>query len=175
MDVSQWPDCQPLRHLAVQAVDKASVILSGRPGLLQFSALAPDLFRLRATRSEAFAPDYSWALAKRDWPLVAARVHQNRTQVTLMTPQAAFQVHLPTGSWLLKVAGAVSVASAPDGNGFEKESSAARISLKIADEEAIFGLGESTGTFNKRGLIREFWNMDVLGHAPGMHPALRSL
>ena len=41
--------------------------------------------------------------------------------------------------------------------------------------EKIFGLGEMSGPLDKRGLVREFWNIDVLGHASCIHPSLKSL
>ncbi|NBV23704.1 MAG: hypothetical protein EBS05_17510, partial [Proteobacteria bacterium] len=50
-----------------------------------------------------------------------------------------------------------------------------QLTLQLAGGERIFGLGASTGPLNKRGLIREFWNADVLGQASCMHPGLRNL
>jgi len=38
--------------------------------------------------------------------------------------------------------------------------------LQLAEGDGLFGRGETSGTFNKRGLIREFWNIDVLVYLP---------
>jgi alpha-glucosidase len=69
--------------------------------------------------------------------------------------------------------GLVLFASHAGGTGFAGPAAVVRLALQ--EEEAIFGLGESTGTFNKRGLIRQFWNIDVGGHADAVHPVLQNM
>lgn len=51
----------------------------------------------------------------------------------------------------------------------------ARVTLDLAPEDSVFGLGETTGQFNRHGVVRDFWNIDVLGHAPAIHAGLRQL
>jgi alpha-glucosidase len=50
-----------------------------------------------------------------------------------------------------------------------------QLALTLAEGECLFGLGETTGSFNKRGLTREFWNSDALAHASAIHPGLQRL
>ncbi|PAW91473.1 MAG: alpha-glucosidase [Pedosphaera sp. Tous-C6FEB] len=93
-------------------------------------------------------------------------------RTTLATTAGKFSINRRTGAWTLHDSGGLevfrcsqlSLADAPP-----------QLTLQLAEGEAIFGLGESTGPFNKRGLIREFWNADVLGHASCIHPSLRNL
>ncbi len=47
--------------------------------------------------------------------------------------------------------------------------------LDLVEDESFFGLGETAGAFNRRGAVREFWNIDVLGHTTAIHPGLKQL
>ncbi|MBN8249038.1 MAG: glycoside hydrolase family 31 protein, partial [Verrucomicrobia bacterium] len=84
------------------------------------------------------------------------------------------RIALATGAWELADTGGLTVFTAPAGStAFAGRE--ARLALDLAEEESLFGLGETTGQFNRRGLIRDLWNIDVLGHAPAIHPALKQL
>lgn len=117
---------------------------------LEITALASDVLRLRAR----------------------ARSRRGSTRATLTTPAAKFSLNRRTGGWVLHDAGGLEVfrCTTTDFSG-----SASEFTLRLAEGESIFGLGESSGPFNKRGLIREFWNADVLGHASCIHPGLKNL
>lgn len=81
---------------------------------------------------------------------------------------------LATGAWELADTGGLKVFTAPaSATAFAGRE--VRLALNLAEGESLFGLGETTGQFNRRGLIRDLWNIDVLGHAPAIHPALRQL
>jgi len=60
----------------------------------------------------------------------------------------------------------------PEGPGFLGRQ--AHLAFRLSGREAFFGLGESSGPFDRRGLVQEFWNTDALGHG-GIHPGLRTL
>lgn len=116
----------------------------------EITALTPEVLRLR----------------------VGDGVKRSASRLELGTVAGRFSLNHRTGAWVLH-----------DCTGLEIFRCAAlavtdgqpQITLKLADGESIFGLGESTGPLNKRGLIREFWNADVLGHASCIHPSLRNL
>ncbi|MGV3772497.1 MAG: TIM-barrel domain-containing protein [Verrucomicrobiales bacterium] len=143
-------------------------------GLFSLQALAPNLFRLRITRKESFPADHSWAVIKKDWPECSATIHKQKNKIELATNEARFSLDLKTGSWTLHDRYGLEIFRAdPLGAGFSSER--AKVTLRLQPGEQIFGLGETTGTFNKRGLLREFWNIDVLGHSAAIHPSLRML
>ncbi|MBL9134642.1 MAG: DUF5110 domain-containing protein [Verrucomicrobiales bacterium] len=139
-------------------------------------ALSDDLMRVRISQHNATPIPPSWAVrspfpAK---PTVPPRVGQRRHVAELATPEATLRIRLADGSWEFSDRYGWTV--------FQSTSSItgvfsdrARLALRLEPREAIFGLGETTGTFNRRGTIREFWNSDVLGHAPCIHPHLRQL
>src|SRR5207244_9617398 len=82
--------------------------------------------------------------------------------------------NLRNGQWkLCDVNGNVAFEAPVGATGFQVTK--AGVTLNLTDNQSIFGLGETTGTYNKRGLIRELWNIDVLGHAKAIYTSLRSL
>jgi len=150
---------------------KAPVI---RPGTLwHVEALAPDLFRLRGTRERRFHTRSSGALAKREWPSPPLHGVGGRGGGSLDTSEGTFALGRG-GAWTLKDARGITVfSSARGGTGFQ--GGKAVVELELAEHESLFGLGGTTGPLDRRGQVREFWNIDVLGHAPAIHPGLKSL
>jgi alpha-glucosidase len=168
------PDLKSLASLKVAAMSKSAITLSSRHGLVELSVLAPDIFRIRATSAKSFSKCLSWAVCKTDWPSVAVGIRASRNQAWIETSSGRLAFHLHDGAWhLLDKKGRVIFESISAETGFADTTS--QLTLALADDESIFGLGETTGTFNKRGLIREFWNTDALCHAPAIHPGMRSL
>jgi alpha-glucosidase len=77
-----------------------------------------------------------------------------------------------TREWALRDARGRNILSGRE-IGFLEERAFFRINLEERDR--VFGLGETTGPMDKRGLRRELWNIDVLGHERAIHPGLKSL
>ena len=140
---------------------------------MELSVIAPGLFRLRVHRGKAPLPSRSWAVVEQVWPPSMATVHATNEVVSLRTTDAHLTCSLTDASWVLKSGDLELFRSKPGSMGFAGDRPG--LTLALQNREAVFGLGESTGSFNKRGLIREFWNIDVLGHAPAIHPSLRNL
>jgi alpha-glucosidase len=136
-------------------------------------ALAPDLFRFRVARGRQLPQACSWAVCKEEWDEIAAAAFVENGSAWLDTGAGRFEIKLKSGAWMLKGAdGGVRVESKA---GLRFEGAKSFLELGLAAGESIFGLGESTGQFNRRGMVRDFWNIDVLGHAPAIHPGLKSL
>jgi alpha-glucosidase len=93
-------------------------------------------------------------------------------RLTLTTTAGKFSLHTHTGAWTLHDVDGLEVFRCAS---LDFAAVSPQFTLRLADGEGIFGLGESTGPLNKRGLIREFWNADVLGQASCIHPSLRNL
>lgn len=149
--------------------------LKGQAGAVSVDVLAADLIRLRASRSKrALSTGDSWAVVQSAWRGIKVSVKKTTQRFELKTQTTGFVIHRKTGAWTLNDASGRSLIECPaEAWGFSGD--APFCSLCLTDEEQIFGLGETSGTFDKRGLIREFWNIDVLGHAPAIHPSLRHL
>ncbi len=168
------PNFSPLRQLRVIPQAGPALRLTASQAVVEITALTPDLLRLRIARGRSLPNTPSWAVDKADWPAVPTQVAADKTTASLTTEAGRLTFQLATGAWELRDRHGLLVFSAQGGaTGFAGEQS--RLTLDLADGESLFGLGETTGQFNRRGLIREFWNIDVLGHAPAIHPALKSL
>ena len=137
-------------------------------------ALAPDLFRLRLELEGAPAPIASTALADTAWESPETASQRIGARECLATECGVFSWDRH-GAWQLCDAGGFVVFSSAAGSTGFSRNGAPCLTLDLIEHESIFGLGEVTGTLDRRGTVREFWNIDVLGHAPAIHPALTSL
>lgn len=141
----------------------------------RIEALAPDLFRLRLEREAAPPATLSGAVVGTSLSIPRTKARQTARSHRLATECGEFRWDARTGGWeLVDHHGFRVFTAAPGSTGFDGEGRPG-LTLALADREAIFGLGEVSGTLDRRGSIREFWNIDVLGHAPAIHPALPSL
>lgn len=155
---------------------------------LEITALAPDVFRLRikgASEGQAAGGERGSVMDCGGSPPLSVAVGtgnaprtpkpngvSSRHRVTLATTVGKLTLHRRSGAWTLHDSGGLEVFHCSQ---LSLADAQPQLTFQLADGEAIFGLGESTGPFNKRGLIREFWNADVLGHASCIHPSLRNL
>ncbi len=173
MKKPRTPAFVPLQNLTAIQSDGPGLSLRSRTSSLDVRALSEDLFHLRMVPF-GVRPEPSWAVIKTEWPTPPSRVERRAKHTTLRTDAAQIRIDLDSGAWRVTDRHNLEVFCAPAGAaGFAGNE--ARLTLALAEREAFFGLGETTATFNKRGLIREFWNSDVLGHAPAIHPGLRRL
>lgn len=147
--------------------------LAGPGGRLEVLTVGAGIFRLRVHRSKSATPSASWAVVSPAPEPAANTTRIQRGRAILKTADAEFTIALSDGGWSLRSAGLELFRGLPDRMGFLGDQP--RLALALHEREGLFGLGESTGTFNKRGLIRDFWNIDVLGHSPTIHPSLRNL
>ena len=162
-----------LAGLKITGQQSNSVRLSGRDVYAEVTALASDLFRFRAGRGRYTPPKPSCAVEKSDWDQVTADVSVRKNQIAVATESGALVIDLKSGAWEVFADGASLFHAAPAATRFTGQTAA--LQLGLAEGEALFGLGEATGTFDRRGSIRDFWNIDVLGHAPCIHPHLQQL
>ena len=159
--------------LKLKSVSAQGMSLASKAGPLEVSVIAPDLIRIRATRNKSFS-EGSFAVIPCTWPEVKAAVREGKQSVTLRTEQFSFQIDKLKGTWRITDANGWTVLSNSDAIEHTKKSGFT-LRLGLEGKDQILGLGETTGPLNKRGLIREFWNIDVLGHASCMFPALKNL
>ena len=128
-------------------------------------------------RSQPLTPALSPCCAKGEGEEAAGseaalKIRHTAHRLTLTTAAGRFSANLRTGAWTLHDAGGLEVFRCAS---LDFASAQPQLTLCLAAGESVFGLGESTGPLNKRGLIREFWNADVLGQASCIHPSLRNL
>jgi alpha-glucosidase len=157
---------------SVASTSACSVVLRSAHAVGQITVLERDVFRVRFARGRRLNRQPSWSVLAQDWPEPDVRWRFGRKTSSATTAAGQFKLNLRTGRWSLSDDGGNELFA---GSGLNLSDAKPCFELALTPDERLFGLGESTGTFNKRGLIREFWNLDVLGHAPAIHPGLRSL
>ncbi|MCX7916121.1 MAG: DUF4968 domain-containing protein, partial [Verrucomicrobiae bacterium] len=133
-------------------------------GLMRLTWLRDGLIRVRATSASEFGPDFSYAIARREWPRVkwtARRVgsrwewRSRRLTVVIETNPLRLEFQTPAGERLNR--------DEPErGMGFEGPK--CRTYRELADGEMFFGCGEKSGQFNKRGEAFANWNTDNPAH-----------
>src|SRR3954470_7894788 len=138
-------------------------------GRARLSVVHEDVFRLRICR-ERFGRDVSWAIEQKvpemeSLPMDGGTFYARSSQGT-------FIINAADQSWALRDARSREILRGrnvgyQDGRGFFR--------IDLNERDRIFGLGEMTGPIDKRGLRRELWNIDVLGHAPAIYHSLKSL
>ncbi len=167
------PKSHPLSGLKTLESAPRLLHLGNRKAQLQVLAVAPDVFRIRATSTVSFSTLPSPAIDPVRQVHVEADVQSDAQTASLTTAVGQFRIHLETGAWQVADHGGNLLFST--GQPIQFAGAKTELNLDLASGESVFGLGESTGTFNRRGTVRDFWNIDVLGHAPAIHPALQSL
>ena len=168
------PSLVTLGELRLMARDAVSFTLEGRGMTVHARALAPDLFRFRVMKGRRLTGNSSWAVIPGNWPAPTVQLSATRSRVALKSAVGTLSISLNHGGWHVQDAHGLTLFSAGR-QATAYEGTAPRLTLDLQEGESLFGLGETTGTFNRRGLIRDFWNSDVLGHAPAIHPALQQL
>lgn len=174
MSKAAAPPFGPAVDWRVRARSEHGVELASRHFAAAVEFLAPDLVRFRiAPVGDPLRPP-SWAVVREAWSRDPALIRLRRDRIELASPEAAFGLHLATGGWRLHDRHGLELFSAlPRRTGYHR--AAPEMALQLAPREVLLGLGETTGPLNKRGLIRELWNIDMLAHSPTMHAGLRSL
>ena len=145
----------------------AELLGSGASEQLRIDVVAADVLRIKISKGGAFDEHPSFAVAnepklgKQKFKLASAGSATTLTTtqlvVTLTHEPFAIDVHRGDGSVVFESVrddkGAWSYAS--DGEGF-------MIRRKVGEKDPIYGLGEKTGSFNRRGRDFTMWNTDVL-------------
>lgn len=168
------PRARPMTDWTVDSVTEHSVCFAFLGGVAELRSLAAGLWRLRAARGFSLPAEHSWAVVKRDWPAPAAAVETVRGRVSFRTSEAMWSLDLKSGEWKIEDKfGLPLFSNEPGETAFTDKHP--QLTLKLEEGETLFGLGETTGPLNKRGLVRELWNTDVLGHASCVFPGLRRL
>jgi alpha-glucosidase len=144
--------------------------------ILDIAALRDDIIRVRISHSGALPEDASWAV------LPSARSSMARVTPTTSATDIGFStgqltVSVSRATWALTMrdkAGAIISADAPDqpiqtlGKGF-------LLRKQLPERERIFGLGDKTGGFDRRGHAFTLWTTDAYGSNEGTDPHYKSI
>lgn len=137
-------------------------------------ALEPDLFRFRFQRGPRLVERPSWAVPHLPTSCLPNRLAPNQRLTELRTEAGTFRINHKSLSWEIRDRHHLPVFHAPAGT-TAIVAGKPRFALTLVDREVLLGLGEVAGPLNRRGLVRELHNTDVLPDAGSLHSACRRL
>jgi alpha-glucosidase len=173
--LSSFIACWLLAAMSAQAAGDGAEIRSG-PWTLRVTALADDIIRVRATASEGLPEDASWAVPD-DMRQHSVRVSLKETAGSIEFKTAVLAVHIERSPLRVIVsdlkgnvitADRSSMALEQNGNGF-------LLHKDLARKEHIFGLGDKTGPFDRRGQAFTLWNTDAYRFQESTDPLYKSI
>lgn len=185
-----------LQHLRLTGSDAVRLELRNARATLEASVVAPDVMRLRAVVGRELDKQVSWAVetppraiegsggrggaairsdhATLHRPRPGAQARTAEEIPCLATEAGSLQFDTASGGWRLVDAAGLEIFHSLARKTWLNPAGGAGFQLELAPGETLFGFGETNGPLNQRGQRRELWNIDVLGHAPAIHPGLRS-
>jgi len=162
----------PKYHVGLGAV---TALERGERGLLlsvgeerfRVDVIRADLLRLKISRSGQFDETPTFAAAFGMPAPVAFEVHENADVITLETSRlklVIWRAAFGLAAYRTDGSAVFEDASGPDGRsiGYVHLNDSFVLTRRIARHDAIYGLGEKTGRFNRRGRNFILWNTDVL-------------
>jgi TonB family protein len=108
-------------------------------------------------------PDYSYAIAKTDWPEGNVEFSGDKEQRIIRTPELEVRAQLsPLRLAFYDRSGAL-ISKDADRLGMAREGNRVRCWKSMPSDEHYFGLGEKGGPLDKRGHSYVMWNTDAYG------------
>ena len=141
---------------------------------MQVIALRPDVIRIRASRSEEFAEDASWAVL-RDSKRSRVAVQPTGTANAVGFKTDMLRVSIDRQTFGLKI-------SDPDGNVLQQDArpiefygTSFRVCKRMPIDEHYFGLGDKTGPLDRREQAFTLWNTDAYSFQESTDPIYKSI
>ena len=144
---------------------------SAGPQMVRVSAVTDSILRVRIAHDGKFAEDASWAV-----PANVRRQSVNVQSVAGGFRTGALMVHLDAATLRLTVTdlqGRRILADAPEPLRFDGPRFTLRKALPLG--EHIYGMGDKTGNFDRRGESFVNWNTDAWGFQRDTDPIYKSI
>ncbi len=174
----QMPASAPAGSVSFARVTAATPLANGielrdRALILRITALRDDVLRIRAGNA-ALPEDASWAvLPEARSASVAVTQESDATSVGFQTTTLRVTVDRATGQiTVLDRAGNI---LQEDAEPIEIQGDHFRIAKKMPADEHYFGLGDKTGSFDRRDQVFRMWNTDAYGWQESTDPLYKSI
>src|SRR5258708_1788598 len=164
MEASSW--FSPLGEVASVEKTTQGIVLAVGEEKFRADVLRPDLLRLKISQAGQFDDTPTYAASFQEPAPSAFRVTETAQAVTLDTGRLrlvitrrpfALDAYRSDGSVIFE-----DVRDAAGNGGYSRLNDAFMVNRRIAPHDAIYGLGEKTGHFDRRGRRYILWNTDVL-------------
>ena len=134
----------------------------------RLSALAPNVLRLQVAARPTDFSNESWAVVNRDLAATACE-HQVEDQRLFLETE---ELSASANPLVLVDANGIPILST---TAIHAGKEGSHLDVQLQPDDLIYGLGQGTGSLNRRDTKKDIWNIDVLGHASNIHPNLRTL
>ena len=153
----------------------AQITFHSRQATATITVLAPDLVRVRMVPGVSPGPDYSWAVAKTDWPKVPVEFTGTQELPIIRTSEVEVRVQLSPFRLAFYDRSGKLISKDADNRGMSWEGPRVRCWKWMPSDEHYFGLGEKSTPLDKRGRSYVMWNTDPAGFDAATDPLYQSV
>ena len=164
-----------LGAMPAPAWDGHTLLFHSGQGTLAITSLSDDVVRVRFTTKQAFGRDHSYAVVNRDLgsPTVKADINSDAGTLTTASLKVTVQ-YSPLRISFANAAGQIIDSDDPS-RGISFAGTEFRIAKNLQDDEHVYGLGEKTGSLDKRGwklggYNYVMWNSDTPAYDSSTDP-----
>lgn len=166
MEASSW--FSPLGEVVSVEKTTNGIVLGVGEEKFRADVLRPDLLRLKISQAGRFDESPTFAASFEAPPPPPFRVTETDQAITLDTgPVRLVVTRRPFALDAYRADGSVifqDVRDAAGNGGYSQLNDTFMINRRVGPHDAIYGLGEKTGSFDRRGRRFILWNTDVLAH-----------
>src|ERR1017187_1131577 len=137
------------------------------------TVLAPDLVRVRMVPGSVLPPDYSWAVAKTDWPQPSFEFSGSGETRVIRTSE--LEVRIDLQPFRIAFYNNKGELIAKDARGMAWDGARVRCWKSMPLGEQYYGLGEKAGPVAKRGHSYVMWNTDPAAYDANTDPMYQSV
>jgi len=143
--------------------------------LLKIEFLLPTMFRILLIRNDYTEPPLTYALAKTAWNPVSIELQNESTEIIIRSSQIVLNIHKQPCRLTVKDRNGIIINQDDEGMGIGWDGKEVKCWKTITHNEKFFGLGEKTGTLDKRGQEWVMWNSDTYAYGNGTDPVYQSI
>lgn len=147
--------------------DASGISITAENAGCRVSVLADGLIRVRIVRKDRPEPDFSYAVAKNDWPATDFDVCESDAVIRISTPALSVTVRKSDGAITVQTCSGVAIL---DDARVSWTGDVVRISWNTPADREVFGCGEKAGPLERRGAPMRMWNADRYAFSTGTDP-----
>jgi len=168
-------DWKSLGNMSATPPSGNAVAFSDGQNTVTLSVLAPDLIRVRVTNGKSNGPDYSYAVAKTDWPATKVEFAGDKGSRIIRTSEIEVRVQLSPFRLAFYDREGRLISRDAANLGVARDGDRVRSWKSMPADEHYFGLGEKSDTLDKRGHTYVMWNTDAYGWGANTDPLYQDI
>lgn len=171
---------ESLREMPAPARDGDTLVFRSSQGAVAIAALSPHVVRFRFAPSGVFARDHSYAVVTRSLGPASPILEIRPDRSTLTTAALRVVASQRPFRVAFQRAGGEPIAEDDPEHGVAQAGSEVRVSLRLLEQDRVYGFGEKGGRLDKRGVALggaayAMWNTDAYGYDASSDPLYASV